>query len=445
MRSPKIRRFGTFIGGIDLPDEKGSAQNEPIVAWGRTEKLSLPLGPNARSAATAIVRESQVVEAGELIAAAPDESPDIFAPAGATVTGFSTVRAAGRYAMRKVPAADLAIASQVDFARPSLTRPHWLDITDADLWDRITEGQLTVHRPGAVPLTKWIIEARAKSCTLVVANAMEQQPLVSANHRLLVDYGPEVIEGFAILARAASIADAALVVPRRRTDSYRSLSDAADRFRISQVALSHKYPTEADTILTKVLTNRSVPPGRTSMDVQVAVIDPATCFAAYRWVACGQRLGGRIVSVSGSANAEDGNYFIPFGTRCMEIINSGEHIVVHGGPLIGMLCDETTVVTPATDAVLAITPSPYSPSGPCIRCGWCTDHCPTRLNVSALNDDFELSQVEHAGRLYVSACVGCGVCSYICPARLPLMQRVKQLKLAWLHARAVERKGSGRQ
>jgi len=49
--------------------------------------------------------------------------------------------------------------------------------------------------------------------------------------------------------------------------------------------------------------------------------------------------------------------------------------------------------------------------------------------------------VEDARRAGVSACVGCGVCSYICPARLPLAQRVRELKLAAIHAAATEKKG----
>ncbi len=439
MRGLKTRRFGTFSGGIDLPDDKGSTLTEPITAWEQPAHISLPLGRNAKSAGKALVKKGQAVKTGEPLAAGPDESPDVFAPADATVTDLSTIEVAGRYSMRKVPAVDLELTSNIEFPKADLVDTPWREIDDATLWDRITEGQLTVHRPGAVPLAKWVLQARARSCDLLVANAMEQQPLVTANHRLLVDYGPEVVEGLAILARAAGIASATLVVPRRRTDAYRTISAPADEFRVTQIALLHKYPTEADAILTKVLTRRNVPPGQTPMDVRVAVIDPATCFAAYRWVACAQRLPGRVVTVSGSDRRKSGNYFIPFGTRCRDIINSDDHIIIHGGPLVGKPCSDATVVTPTTDAVLAITPTPFSPPSPCIRCGWCTDHCPARLNVAALNDDFELSLVEHARKLDVSACLGCGVCSYICPARLPLMQRVLQLKLATIHA-AVSRK-----
>jgi len=440
MRGPKIRRFGTFSGGIDLPDDKGPTLHKPIGEWDGVKRISLPLLSHKRRGVSALVNKGQKVSTGQIIASADNETPDVFAPCDAVVSGFSSVEIAGRYAMIKSPAIDLDLTAPIGLPPPDRVKPDWRELHDTDLWDRITEGRISVHRPREAPLSQWVLRARAKSCRLLVANAMEQQPLVTSAHRLLVDHGPEVIEGLVILARAAGIANCALVVPRRRTDFYRDLMAPARHYNVTQVALSHKYPTEADEILTKVLTRRSVRPGGTPMDVQTAVIDPATCFAAFRWVACGQRLGGRVVTVCGSGRQEDGNYFLPFGAKCLEVINTNEQIVIHGGPMVGTACSPATVVTPATDAVLSITPTDYAPSSPCVRCGWCTDHCPARLNVAALNDDYELSLVNHARRLDVSACVNCGVCSYVCPARLPLMQRVRELKLAVIHSAARERR-----
>jgi len=441
MRGPRIRRFGTFSGGIDLPDDKGSTLNAPIGTWDEVGHISLPLGQSTKPPASPLVQKDQKVTAGYPIATGHNEAPDIFAPADAIVTGFSTVEVAGLHATRKSPAIDLEIASPIELPDADPVKPHWINLDEAAFWDRLTEGQISVHRGSMVPLAAWVLQARSKSCGLLVANAMEQQPLVTANHRLLAEYGGEVVEGLAILARATGISNSALVVPRRRTDAYRDLAAPARKYNITQVALSHKYPTEADLILVKVLTRRQVPPGHTPMDVGVAVIDPATCFAVYRWIASAQRLHGRVVTVSGAAQHDNGNYFLPFGAHCLDIINSDEHIVVHGGPMIGVLCSDETVVTPATEAILSITPSPHAPPSPCIRCGWCTDHCPARLNVSALNDDFELSMVEDARRSGVAACVGCGVCSYVCPARLPLTQRVRELKLAAIGAAAAEDEG----
>ena len=167
------------------------------------------------------------------------------------------------------------------------------------------------------------------------------------------------------------------------------------------------------------------------MDVGVAVIDAATCFAVYRWVVCGEPQTHRVVTVSGEHAARRGNFYLPMGTDCLGLLgNPDAGAVICGGPMVGTACTSGTVVMPGADAVLAIDTAPSPTPTPCIRCGWCTDHCPTRLNVSALNDLAELSEIAQAERIGALACVECGVCSYVCPARLPLTQRLKRLKRA---------------
>jgi len=270
---------------------------------------------------------------------------------------------------------------------------------------------------------------------------MEQEPYVTADHRLLVERGPEVIEGLAILARAIGAAEAVLAADRRRTSYYEELSAAAGRRGVWQVALPHKYPISADTILTKVLARRETPPGRSTMSVGVAVIDPATCLAVSRWVVLGDRPRGRVVTLAGPAQGRPRNVWAPFGAVCGDLVDRCDGPLVHGGPMAGLPCGPEAVVTPATNAVLALEAAAPPPPGPCIRCGWCTDHCPARLNVAAMNDAFELSLVSAARRAGVMACVECGVCSYVCPARLPLTQRVKQLKRRIVPARAGQAAG----
>jgi electron transport complex protein RnfC len=191
----------------------------------------------------------------------------------------------------------------------------------------------------------------------------------------------------------------------------------------------HKYPTGLEPILVRVLLRKTVPMDGSAFDVGAAVVTPALCWAAYRAVACDAPALGRIVTVVSEGAGRCGNWFVPFGARCADLAAASGAVVIHGGPLTGLACPDDAVVGPPTDAVLAL-PAPSERAGPCIRCGWCGDHCPARLNVAALNDMYELGQIAAASRAGALACVECGVCSYICPARLPLTQRVKQLKAA---------------
>ena len=103
---------------------------------------------------------------------------------------------------------------------------------------------------------------------------------------------------------------------------------------------------------------------------------------------------------------------------------------IYGSAMTGMQVIAGAVTGASANALLAMENGRQPTPTPCIRCGWCSDNCPARLNVSALNDDFELGRSEAARRHGAPACIECGICSYVCPARLPLMQRVRLLKQA---------------
>ncbi len=426
-----FRRYGTFTGGIDLPDEKQATLNSPIRPCPRIETLRVPLAPCGGRAARLTVQPGRNVTAGQRIAQADDDNAvDIFAPLAGLVVGETTVRVAGRDGLAgssAVELTDLSRPGRIGFVSPVFD---WRAASAETLRQRVAEGGLTTHGRSPTPLRRWLGRAIEKRCRLLIANAMEAQPYVTSDHRLLAEYGAEVVRGLAILARCIGAREIILAADQRRTDQYRRLVGPARMYQVTRIALTHKYPTGADNILVKLLTRREAPVGGDTMDAGAAVIDVASCFATYRWVACGLPPAARVVTVSGERIAEPGNLWVPFGASCELLAEGAEPPVIHGGPMVGLKIKAGAVVGPATDAVLAIeAPVPTNPT-PCIRCGWCTDHCPARLNVAAINDIFELGQVEQARKAGVPACVECGVCSYVCPARLPLSQRVKQLKWA---------------
>jgi electron transport complex protein RnfC len=278
-----------------------------------------------------------------------------------------------------------------------------------------------------LPVSNWIDRARRNRCRTLICNGMENQPRVTAEHRILAEFPQAVVEGLRILARLTAARETFLAVDRRRTGDYRGLVESARRHDIERVALTHKYPTGADAVLVKVLTRREVMFAGVPIGQHIAVTEPATCLAVYRQVVCGQAPVGRVVTVIGGGDLPAGNYYLPFGTVVSDIIPHG---AIHGGPMSGLRCDESAVVTPGTDALLKLQADEQFAPGPCIRCGWCTGHCPARLNVAMMNDHFELGEVLQARRDGVFACVECGICTYVCPAGLPLSQRMRKLKWA---------------
>jgi len=445
-----FRRYGMFVGGIDLPDEKRPTLALAIEAVARPQRLLVPLAACAAALADAAVKPGEMVQPGQRIGVARySAGVDVFAPLGGRVQGVCTVAVARWGGFDESPAVELAdLSDPAGIAPPRQAqspdkpaRPDfdWQAAGDDELLARLAQGQLTTHRSRPQPLAEFLARARAAKCRWTILNAMDHEPYVSSDHRLLAEFGPEVMEGLAIVARLVGSRNVIVAADHRRTSHYQPCNAPAERLGIARIALPHKYPMGADTILTKVLTRRETPPGRSPLSVGVAMLDAPTCLAVHQWIIRGRRVLGRVVTVAGPGTFRPGNFWTPFGTPCAELasLTAGpnpragdgpEPTLIHGGPMAGTLCDPRAVVTPATGAVLSLEATQMPLPGPCIRCGWCTDHCPARLNVAMLNDAFELSLVDRAALGGALACVECGVCGYICPAKLPLTQRVKQLK-----------------
>ncbi|MCY2927489.1 MAG: hypothetical protein NT031_19040 [Planctomycetota bacterium] len=409
-------RYGTFAGGIDLPDEKKATLGSAIRPCRTPTRLLVPLAGEGVPPALSCVVPGQRVQPGDRIAErGQGQGVNVYAPLAGRVAGLTMASVIGAAGFLRVPAIELTDLSAVPSLQPGEEVFDHRTASAQGLRELLEESDVLTHRRWPRPLRWWIRQGREHGCGTLIVNAMENQPRVTADHRLLAELGPQVIAGASILARASGVKAAMLAVEGRRTGDYRPLVAPAREAGIQLMALSHKYPIGIDAILVKVLGRREVPLGSNPMRVGFLVIDAATALAAWSELSCRRRLGGRVVTVAGEGQGDPGNFFVPFGTPCLELIDSPGALAIHGGPMVGSRCPADAVVSAATDALLAFGPGESVHSTPCIRCGWCTDNCPARLNVSALNDHYELGALDR---------------TYVCPARLPLSQRAKRLKYA---------------
>ena len=453
-------RFGTFSGGIDLPDEKDMTLDAPIRPIKQLSRLLVPLAPVYTTAARPVVSPGQHVRQGEKIAqTSGDDQVDIFAPLAGRVSRFCKVilpvsapvslcRNRDEYiaGWRTCEAIELVELDRIGPIEPLPSVYDWLAADEISLRERIAEGGLMSFNQRTVALAEYINTARRAGVDTLIANVMENTPYITADHRILTEHGLEVIGGLSIIARAMEVSNVILAVDHRRTDSYRRIIAPARLHGIRTIALANKYPIGANAILIRVLTRRRVRPEGEGLEVGVAIVDAATCFATYRWVVCGQAPTARVVTVAGPAMGNPANLLIPFGAEAGEILASSgmkpDSLVIHGSVMTGneiITCKSPigkpipAVVSASTNGLLALdrqsTLNDATPT-PCIRCGWCSDTCPMRLNVAALNDDFELGRINSARRRGCLSCIECGICSYVCPAGLPLARRVKLLKSA---------------
>ncbi len=421
-------RYGNFSGGIDLPDQKRKTLSAPISALTVPPHLYVPLSYGQADIAVPLVRPGQHVRTGQVIAAGDGyRTADVVAPLSGLVEEVTTAAVAGPEGFVTVDALKINSLRGDPPADEAPLGVNWLRMDVDALEQFIHRGGLSMCRHPMIALRAWIDRARRHDVSLVVLNAMENQPYLTADHRMLTEHGREVLCGLAIISKLIGAGRTAMAVEQPRAEGYQHLADSAAAMGVELLALPHKYPTGADPILLKIIAGREIPMGQQAVDIGAAVVDPATALAVAQWVLMGRRPATRIITVAGPQIRQPGNRLIPLGTPVECLCELPGVPLTHGGPMNGLRCPPRAIVTPATEAILALALQEHASPGPCIRCGFCSDHCPSRINVAAINDAFELVDLPLARSAGALACVNCGVCSYVCPSRLPLTHRVREV------------------
>jgi electron transport complex protein RnfC len=212
---------------------------------------------------------------------------------------------------------------------------------------------------------------------------------------------------------------------------------AQGEVNIDIVVVPTLYPSGDARRLAAIITGIEVPSDKRSSDVGIQVFNVATLVALYRYLALGETVVSRVVTVTGNV-ARPGNFEVPLGTPMKALLEAagGElpntNGLVMGGPMMGFSLPSINVpVIKATNCIIASAPKLFPeppPALPCIRCARCADACPVSLQPQELYWFAKSNNLEKARDYKLFDCIECGCCSYVCPSNIPLVQYYRYAK-----------------
>lgn len=130
-------------------------------------------------------------------------------------------------------------------------------------------------------------------------------------------------------------------------------------------------------------------------DAGCIVDNVETLIGIHNAVINGNPLMERVVTVSGDAVAEPGNFLVPLGISHKELIEAAGGFteepekLISGGPMMGFaMVTLDAPVTKTSSSLLAFKEDivKKSPETACINCARCVDVCPSRIIPSRLAD-----------------------------------------------------------
>ncbi|XPV77216.1 MAG: electron transporter RnfC [Desulfovibrio sp.] len=184
------------------------------------------------------------------------------------------------------------------------------------------------------------------------------------------------------------------------------------------------YPCSLDPLVVREVTNQEYPEDVTVMSV-------FELFRLGEVVRSGMPVTDTILTFNGL------NYRAKIGTPIREVLEAaGEKVtpqdrVILGGPFRGRAeCSTEEGIDKDTNGMFVIHKDAFPPiaDAPCINCGECVEHCPSRIQPSLISKYAEYDYFEKCQELGLDCCFECGLCSYHCIARRPVLQYIRFAK-----------------
>ena len=280
-----------------------------------------------------------------------------------------------------------------------------------------------------------------KDCTIdtLIINAVECEPYLTADHRLMLEHPDEIIIGVKIILKVLGIDRAVIGVEANKPDAISLLQSKTSMVSgIEVMPLQMKYPQGGEKQLIEAVTGRQVPPPPAlPANVGCVVQNVGTVFAIYEAVMKNKPLFERIVTVTGKGLKNPCNLKVRMGTPVSQLSEYAGGMpedtgkLISGGPMMGRpLLDDTAPVVKGTSGLLMIPEADAirREERNCIRCAKCVQACPMGLEPYLLATASEQGDWECAEENWIMSCIECGCCQSTCPSRRPLLDWVRLAK-----------------
>ena len=274
-----------------------------------------------------------------------------------------------------------------------------------------------------------------KPIDAVLVNACECEPMLTADHRVLLEYADDIIFGLQAEMKTVSAPKGIIVIEENKPDAIALLREKAAGIEgIEILEVATQYPQGGEKMLIKRAMGRSVPSGKLPADVGACVSNVSTVKAIADAIKTGMPLIERVTTVTGKYIPEPKNFIVKVGTPASELVAacggiSAEDVLVKaGGPMMGF--PQTTLETPimkGSNGIIAIDNDETEPQE-CIKCGRCVDVCP--MELKPLHYAKFVGDAQKLKDLNIMDCMECRCCEYICSSKIPLVSLIKAGKAA---------------
>jgi len=431
VKAIREKRLDGWYGGIHPVEGKEATEHKALVSFPVPETVVIPLSMHLGAPANAIVNVGDYVKMGQKIGEA---AGFISAPVHSPVSG-TVVAIEDRPHATRGTCPSIVIANDGKDVLDEAIKPNkpLEELTPAEIIEIVQNAGIVGM--GGAGFPTYVKLNPGKPIDAVLVNACECEPMLTADHRVLLEYADDIIFGLQAVMKTVAAPKGILVIEENKPDAIALLREkTAGLEGIEVLEVTTQYPQGGEKMLIKRAMGRSVPSGKLPADVGACVSNVSTIKAIADAIKTGMPLIERVTTVTGKYIPNPQNFIVRVGTPAAALVEacggiSGDNVLVKaGGPMMGF--PQTTLDTPimkGSNGIIAIDKDETEPNE-CIKCGRCVDVCPMELKPLHYYKLVSAQNWQGCKDMNIMDCMECRCCEYICSSKLPLVSMIKMGK-----------------
>jgi electron transport complex protein RnfC len=274
----------------------------------------------------------------------------------------------------------------------------------------------------------------------VVINAVECEPYLSSDYRLILEHPGRVVTGLKYIMQALDAKKGLIAIKSNKDPLYEVLTQVLNvRFpelNIEVVRLGNHYPQGWEVEVFRWALGIDIPHGVLPMKFGVIGFNVSTAVGVFDAIKHNLPVIKRHFTLTGDAIKFPQNYRVRVGTSVKELIKLSdgfkddleEVILVMGGPMMGTSSvSDDVIVSKTTTSVIALKNVEYKEE-PCVRCGSCVYSCPVSIEPVQIMNAVKRNDKDAMKGLEAYKCIECGLCAYVCTSKIHVTDYVRKAK-----------------
>ena len=434
VKAVRDERFAGYYGGVHPSEKKELSEHIALTRFPDPKTVVIQMSQHLGAPANPIVQVGDTVKVGQKIGEA---AGFISAPVHSSVSGTVVAVEPRMHATRGCEMTAVVIESDgMNTLHESVQPNKQLDeLTPDEIIEIIKEAGIVGMGGAGFPTCVKL--KPAKPVDTILLNGCECEPMLTADHRVLLEYADDIIFGLKAVLKTTGAEKGLIVIEDNKPDAIELLqAKVADIENIDVFVARTKYPQGAEKTLIKRVMGRQVPNGGLPADVGVVVSNISTVKAISDAIQKGMPLIERVATVTGPKIKNPGNFIVKIGTNVKDLVEycggttDDDVLFKAGGPMMGFeLKDLDVPMMKGSNGIIAVETDVTEPVA-CIKCGRCVDVCPMELSplyFAKYMDDQNIQGLKDMG---IMNCVECRCCEFICSSKIPLVTKIKAGKLA---------------